>query len=63
MKIKREAEALPYYERLLEQFQQSEYLADTRKRIAEAKATLAARATATKSAERHAERTAIAEVA
>jgi outer membrane protein assembly factor BamD len=49
LKIKREAEALPYYERLVEQFQQSEYLDDTRKRIAEVKATLAARATATKS--------------
>jgi len=49
MKIKREAEALPIYERLVEQFQESEYLADTHKRIAEAKATLAARATATKS--------------
>jgi hypothetical protein len=49
MKIKREAEALPYYERLLEQFQQSEYLDNSRKRIAEVKATLASRATATKS--------------
>ena len=29
MKIKREAEALPYYERLVEQFQQSEYLDET----------------------------------
>lgn len=49
MRIKREAEALPYYERLLDQFQESEYLDDTRKRAAEAKATMAARATATKS--------------
>jgi outer membrane protein assembly factor BamD len=49
MRIKREAEALPYFERLLEQFQQSEFLEDSRKRAAEVKATLAARATATKS--------------
>jgi outer membrane protein assembly factor BamD len=43
MKYKREAEALPYYERLLEEFQQSEYLEDARKRVAEVKATLAAK--------------------
>jgi outer membrane protein assembly factor BamD len=46
MKVKREAEALPYFERLIDQFQQSEYLEDARKRIAEAKAVLAGRATA-----------------
>lgn len=46
MKVKREAEALPYFERLVEQFQQSEYLEDARKRIAEAKAVLAGRAAA-----------------
>ena len=43
VKIRREAEALPYYERLVEEFEQSEYLADSKKRIAELKATLAAR--------------------
>ena len=43
LKIKREAEALPYYERLVEEFQQSEHIEDARKRIAEVKATLAAR--------------------
>ena len=42
MKVKRPAEALPYYERLLEEFQQSEYLADAKKRAAEVKTTLAA---------------------
>ena len=46
MRIKREAEALPYYERLVEQFQESEYLPGAQKRIAEVKATLAARAAA-----------------
>ena len=49
MKVKREAEALPYYERLLQQFQQSEYLDDARKRIGEAKAALEGRAAAAKS--------------
>jgi outer membrane protein assembly factor BamD len=43
VKIRREAEALPYYERLVEEFEQSEYLADAKKRVAEVKATLAAR--------------------
>jgi len=41
IKIKRQAEALPYYERLVEEFERSEYLEDARKRIAEIKATLA----------------------
>jgi outer membrane protein assembly factor BamD len=41
VKIKREAEALPYYERLVAEFQQSEYLEEARKRITELKATLA----------------------
>jgi outer membrane protein assembly factor BamD len=49
MRVKREAEAVPYYQRLLDQFEQSEYLEPARKRMAEANATLAARATATKS--------------
>ena len=31
------AEALPYYERLLKEFEQSEYLENTKKRIAELK--------------------------
>jgi outer membrane assembly lipoprotein YfiO len=35
------AEALPYYEKLVEEFQQSEYLADATKRIAELKAAQA----------------------
>ncbi len=33
----KKAEALPYYERLLAEFEQSEYLEDTRKRVAELK--------------------------
>ena len=37
LKAKREAEALPYYERLLAEFDQSEYLEDARKRITELK--------------------------
>jgi outer membrane protein assembly factor BamD len=41
LKIKRQAEALPFYERLVEEFQQSEYLVEARKRITELKATLA----------------------
>jgi outer membrane protein assembly factor BamD len=41
VKIKRPAEALPLYERLVEEFQQSEYLVEARKRITEIKATIA----------------------
>jgi len=37
-KVKRTAEALPYYERLVSEFEQSEHLEDARKRIAELKA-------------------------
>jgi outer membrane protein assembly factor BamD len=33
----KKAEALPYYERLLREFEQSEYLVDTQKRVAELK--------------------------
>jgi outer membrane protein assembly factor BamD len=44
VKLKRPAEALPYYERLVKQFERSEYLEDAHKRIAELKATLASRA-------------------
>ena len=49
VKIKREAEALPYYERVVSEFEQSEYLEDAKKRIAELKATMAAKASASKS--------------
>jgi len=49
LKVKREAEALPYYERVVGEFQESEYLEDAKKRIAEVKATMAAKATAAKS--------------
>jgi outer membrane protein assembly factor BamD len=42
VKVKQQAAALPYYERLVEEFQQSEYLEETRKRITEVKATMAA---------------------
>ncbi len=38
VKSKRESEALPYFEKLTAEFEQSEYLADTQKRIAELKA-------------------------
>jgi outer membrane protein assembly factor BamD len=38
LKIKRPAEALPYYERLVKEFEQSEYLEKARLRIAELKA-------------------------
>lgn len=40
VKLKRPAEALPYYVQLVKQFQQSEYLADAQKRIAELKTSL-----------------------
>jgi outer membrane protein assembly factor BamD len=36
-KADKKPEALPYYERLVQEFEQSEYLADARKRIAELK--------------------------
>jgi outer membrane protein assembly factor BamD len=38
MKQKKDAEALPYLEKLVQEFEQSEYLADAQKRIAELKA-------------------------
>ena len=38
VKANQKAEALPYFEKLVEEFQQSEYLADANKRIAELKA-------------------------
>jgi tetratricopeptide (TPR) repeat protein len=36
--VKQEAEALPYFERLLAEFQNSQYLEETRKRVADLKA-------------------------
>jgi outer membrane protein assembly factor BamD len=42
LKIQRPAEALPYFERLLKEFEQSEHLEDAQKRIIEIKATLPA---------------------
>jgi outer membrane protein assembly factor BamD len=41
VKIKRNAQALPYYEKLVTEFQKSEHLQDAQKRIAELKATQA----------------------
>ncbi len=41
-RVKRPAEALPYYERLVKEFEQSQYLEETKKRIAEIKTTPAA---------------------
>jgi len=38
IKLKRDAEALPYFEQLVQQFEQSEYLDDAKKRISELKA-------------------------
>lgn len=38
LKVQRPAEALPYYERLLKEFEQSEHLDDAQKRVAEIKA-------------------------
>jgi outer membrane protein assembly factor BamD len=43
VKMKREAEALPYYEKLLEEFERSEYLDEARKRVAELKAQVQAK--------------------
>ena len=37
VKVQRQAEALPYYEKLLEEFERSQYLAQTHKRVAELK--------------------------
>ena len=38
MKLKREAEALPLYEKLLQEFEQSEFLSEAQKRVTELKA-------------------------
>ena len=43
MKIQRPAEALPYYEKLLKEFEKSEYLDDAQKRVSELKAQADAR--------------------
>lgn len=37
IKVKREAEALPYFEKLVQEFERSEYLQDARKRMTELK--------------------------
>jgi outer membrane protein assembly factor BamD len=42
LKIKRDAQALPYYEKLVNEFQKSEHLQDAQKRIVELKAAQAA---------------------
>jgi outer membrane protein assembly factor BamD len=42
VRIERPAEALPYYERILAEFEQSEHLENAQKRVAELKANLAA---------------------
>jgi outer membrane protein assembly factor BamD len=44
IKLKREAEALPYYEKLLSEFEQSEHLEEARRRVSELKAQLASKA-------------------
>jgi len=41
IKMRKEAEALPYLEKLVEEFEQSEYLSQSQKRIAELKASMA----------------------
>ncbi|MGE3511250.1 MAG: outer membrane protein assembly factor BamD [Vicinamibacterales bacterium] len=43
LKVNRPAEALPYYERLVAEYQQSEHLEDSRKRIASIRAEMAAK--------------------
>lgn len=43
VKMKQEAEALPYLERLIAEFETSEYLADAQKRVTELKTQLAAK--------------------
>jgi outer membrane protein assembly factor BamD len=41
IKLKREGEALPYYEKLLKEFEQSEHLEDAKRRVTELKGKLA----------------------
>lgn len=43
LKLERPAEALPYYEKLVAEFKESEHLEEARKRIESAKATMAAK--------------------
>jgi outer membrane protein assembly factor BamD len=43
VKMRKEAEALPYYEKLLQEFEQSEYLPETHKRVDGLKATAPAK--------------------
>jgi outer membrane protein assembly factor BamD len=43
IKLKREAEALPYFEKLLAEFEKSEHLADAKQRVDELKAQMAAK--------------------
>jgi len=43
VKIKQEAEALPYLEKLIAEFETSEYLAEAQKRVTELKTQLAAK--------------------
>jgi outer membrane protein assembly factor BamD (BamD/ComL family) len=38
MRVGRQAEALPYFERLIQEYQRSEYLDDARRRVEELKA-------------------------
>jgi outer membrane protein assembly factor BamD len=44
VKLRQDAEALPYYERLVKEFEKSEYLGPAKKRITELKATVPAAA-------------------
>jgi outer membrane protein assembly factor BamD len=44
LKVKKDAEALPYFERIVKEFDQSQYLEPAKKRIAELKASLPAAA-------------------
>ncbi len=43
VKVKREAEALPYFQRLLDEFEQSQYLQNAQKRVSELKAAAEAK--------------------
>jgi outer membrane protein assembly factor BamD len=44
LKVKQQAQALPYYERLVQEFERSEHLEEARKRIVEIKASMASKA-------------------
>jgi outer membrane protein assembly factor BamD len=43
LKVKRDAEALPYYERLVEEFEKSEFLEEARNRLAQLRTEVRAR--------------------